>query len=154
MLRISTARQQQVDHGQMATAGSTQQRGAALRINGVDGKAQIIQTTHGIDVAGHRGGRQIAFAQSPARQRPDPPVQPVGQIATTDRQRHAQRRLPIGSTRFGRGTVLHQQLQGTFARQCGGQMQRGHAMAFACFAVHAGGEQGLLQAQPTQAHRQ
>ncbi|KAG1579870.1 hypothetical protein G6F46_015595 [Rhizopus delemar] len=57
VLRIGATRQQQIGHCQMATTGRTQQRGAALCIDGVDGESQIDQAAHGVHLTGHRGGR-------------------------------------------------------------------------------------------------
>lgn len=99
-LRIGAATEQMRHHAEMAATGRTQQRGAALRIDGVDRQAEIDQATHRIGVADHRGRRYIRLAQAAVRQRPDAPVQPVGQVAAADRQRHAQWGLPVGSARF------------------------------------------------------
>lgn len=153
-LRIGAAAEQMRHHAKVAATGRTQQCGAALRVEGVDRQTEVDQATHRIGIAGHCGSRHIRFAQRAARQRPDAPIQPAGQIAAADRQRHAQRGLPIGSARFRRGAVFDQQFQRGVAAQRGGQMQRRHAVAVARFAVHAMFQQPLLQAQPTQPHRQ
>ncbi len=153
-LRVGTAAEQMRNHAQVAATGRTQQRGAALGIDGIHRQTEVDQASHRIGIASHRGRGHVRFAQRTAWQRPDPPVQPVGQIAPADRQRHAQRGLPVGSACFRRGALLDQQFQRGIAAQRGGQMQRGHAMAVARFAVHAVFQQPLLQAQPAQPHGQ
>ena len=52
VLRIGTARQQQVDRGRMAAAGRAQQAGAALRIDRIDRESQLEQAAYRVGIAG------------------------------------------------------------------------------------------------------
>ena len=137
VLRIGTARQQQVGHGQVATTGRTQHAvqpcaSTASTANPRSIRRRTASTSPAIAAAGRSASRRVRRGSG------HPPVQPVGQVTATDRQRHAQWRLTVGGTCFRRGTVLHQQLQRAFAGQGGGQMQCGHAMAVARFAIDTG----------------
>ena len=95
-LRIGAACEQQVDHRAMTATGRAQQRGAALRIGGIDRQAEVEQATHRIGFADDRGRRQVRRLQRTTGQRPAAPVEPVGEVATARRQRDAERRLPVG----------------------------------------------------------
>jgi hypothetical protein len=153
-VQVGTARQQQVDHRRMAAAGRAQQGRAALRIDGIERQAEVEQPAHRVGIAAHRRRRQVGIGQRTARQGPDPPVEPVGQIAPAAGQGHAERRLAIGRTHVGRGAMQEQALQCGLAAQRRSQMQGGHAAAVTGFDVGAAFEQAPLQAGPPQADGQ
>ena len=138
----------------MAAAGRAQQRGAALRVRRIDRESQIQQAAHRVGVADHRRRRQVGGSQRAARQRPATPVQPIGQIAAAAGQRHTQRSLAVGGAGIRTCALGDQLAQRKLAAQCGGQVQRGHAVAVAGFAIHADVQQAVQQSRPTQPHCQ
>ena len=88
VLRISAARQQQVDRGGVATAGGAQQTCAALGIDRIGGEAQFEQAPHRIGIAGHRRGDQVGRTQRAPGQLPATPIEPVGQVTAAAGQGH------------------------------------------------------------------
>ena len=153
-LQIGAALQQQLHHELMTAAGRAQQRRAALRVHHIHVEAQHQQAPHGVGIAGHGGGGQVFRLQRATRQRPATPVQPVGDIAPSAGQRHAQRGLAIGRTHAGVGAVAHQRAQRGFAPQRGAQMQGGHAATISRIQVDAGQHQRFQQPHPAQPHHQ
>ncbi len=149
--RICAACQQRTHQGHMAAAAGTQQRRAALRIDGVEREAQIEQTLHRIGIATLRGGHQIGIAQRTTRQAPLRPIHPARQMRAAKRERQSTRSLAIGRACRRLCTLYDQAPHGGLIVKLAGQHQCRGAVKITGFRIGTARQQRIEQAMPFQA---